>query len=118
MQTQTLIDFEGIPGFPIRAVVDRHLADLESRYGRVTACRIVRGPGERHQTSGQHQVSISLALPGGREVNVARTPSADERCADLTFAVDDAFKRARRQLQDRARIMRGEVKLRSQVRGP
>lgn len=33
----------------------------------------------------------------------------DERYVDLTFAVDNAFKRARR-LQDRARFMRGGVK--------
>lgn len=115
MQTPTQIEFEGLSGFPnIREAVDRHLADLEKRYERVTACRVViRGPGDHHQTGGQYQVSIRLALPDGREVLVARTPNVDERYADLTFAVDDAFRRARRQLQDRTRIMRGEVKHRA-----
>lgn len=119
MQTPIQIEFEDVPGSPnIREAVNRHLADLEKRYERVTACRIVvRGPGERHQTGGQYQVSIRLALPDGREVSVARTPNADERYADLTFAVDNAFKRARRQLQDRAQIMRGEVKHRAQGGG-
>jgi len=49
-------------------------------------------------------------LPEGREVNVGRTPTVDERYADLTFAVDNAFKRARRQLQDQARRLAGHVK--------
>lgn len=115
MQTQVQIEFEGLPGtLEIRQAIDRHVADLETRYGRVTACRLViRDPGGHHQTGGQYQVSIRLALPDGFEVNVGRTPNADERYSDLAFAVDNAFKRARRQLQDRVRIMRGDVKHRA-----
>jgi ribosome-associated translation inhibitor RaiA len=117
MQTPTQIEFENVQPSPeLRTAINQHVRELESRFGRVTAGRIVvRGPGERHQTGGRYQVKIRLALPGGREVNVGRTPKADERYADLTFAVDDAFKRARRQLQDQARIMRGEVKHRAQA---
>ncbi len=44
------------------------------------------------------------------KVNVGRTPKADERYGDLTFAVDNAFKRARRRLQDQAQLMRSQVK--------
>ncbi|WP_316176359.1 hypothetical protein [Bradyrhizobium sp. SZCCHNRI1073] len=36
---------------------------------------------------------------------MGRTPKEDERYADPTFAVDDAFKRARQQLQDRVLLM-------------
>lgn len=112
MQTPTQIEFENLTASPeLRAAIDQHISELEKRFGRATAGRIVvRGPGERHQTGGQYQVSIRLALPEGREVNVGRTPSEDERYADLTFAVDDAFKRARRQLQDQVRVMRGDTK--------
>ena len=112
MQTPAEIEFEGIEGSTeLRTVVDQHIAELESRFGRITACRVaVRGPGDRHQTGGQYLVSIRLALPDGREVNVGRTPKADERYGDLPFAVDNAFKRARRQLQDLARLMRSQVK--------
>ena len=39
-----------------------------------------------------------------------RTPTADERHSDLTFAINDAFKRARRRLQDQARRLQGQVK--------
>ncbi len=112
MQTPTQIEFEGLQASPeLQAAIDQHVSELENRFGRVTAGRIiVRGPGERHQSGGQYQVSIRLALPDGREVNVGRTPTEDERYADLTFAVDNAFKRARRQLQDQVRRIRGDVK--------
>lgn len=113
MQTPVQIEIEGVKSMPeLRAAIDQHVAELESRFGRLTACRIaVKGPGDRHQTGGQHQVSIRLALPDGREVDIGRTPKQDERYADLTFAIDNAFKRARRRLQDQARLMRGQTKV-------
>jgi cold shock CspA family protein len=113
MQTPTQVEFENLTPTPaLQAAIDQHISELEEKYGRATAGRIiVRGPGDRHKTGGQYEVRIRLALPEGREVNVERTPKEDERYADLTFAVDDAFKRARRQLQDQARLMRGQTKL-------
>jgi cold shock CspA family protein len=113
MQMPAKIEFEGVQGTPeLQASIDQHIAELESRFGRVTAGRVVvKGPGDRHQTSGQYEVSIRLALPDGREVNIGRTPKQDERYANLTFAVDNAFRRARRRLQDQARVMRGQTKL-------
>jgi cold shock CspA family protein len=112
MQTPAQIEFEGVVGTPeLQASIGQHIAELESRFGRLTAGRIVvRGPGDRHRSGGQYQVSIRLALPDGREVNVGRTPTQDERYADLTFAVDNAFKRARRRLQDQSRQLQGQTK--------
>jgi cold shock CspA family protein len=54
--------------------------------------------------------NIRLALPDHKEVNVGRTPRADERHSDIDFALHDAFKRARRQLQDRTHRLQGQVK--------
>lgn len=112
METPARVEFEGVQSSPeLETAIDQHIAELESRFGRVTASRVVvKGPGDRHQTGGQYQVSIRLALPDGREVNIGRTPKKDERYADLTFAIDNAFRRARRQLQDQARLMRGQTK--------
>ena len=112
MQTPIQVEFEGVEASSkLQADIDRHIAELENRFGRVTAGRVVvRGPGDRHQTGGQYQVSIRLALPDGREVNIGRTPKQDERYADLTFAIDNAFRRARRRLQDQARLMRRQTK--------
>ena len=40
-----------------------------------------------HRTGGPYEVNIRLALPDGREVDVGPTTTADERHADLDFAV-------------------------------
>jgi hypothetical protein len=71
---------------------------------------VLNAPGGHHRTGGLYEINIRLALPGGREVNIARTPQADERHADLNYALNDAFKRARRQLQDQVDRMQGNVK--------
>jgi cold shock CspA family protein len=112
MQTPVQIDFQDMQARPeVRASIEKHVADLELRYGRVTACRVVlKGPGGHHRTGGLYEVNIHLALPNGREVNAGRTPRADERQADLAFAINDAFKHARRRLQDHVRRLQGQVK--------
>jgi len=112
MQTPIEIDIQGIAEpAGIRGVIAEHVGKLEQRFGRVTAGRVVlKAPSDRHQQGGLYEVSIRLALPDGREVNVGRVAHGDERHADLAFALNDAFKRARRQLQDQVRKMQGEVK--------
>jgi cold shock CspA family protein len=112
MQTPIEIDFQGMDARPdIQTAIAKHVADLEQRSGRVTACRVVlKAPGGHHCTGGLYEVNIRLALPDGREVNVDRTAPADERHSDLDFAINDAFKRARRQLQDQVRELQGQVK--------
>jgi cold shock CspA family protein/ribosome-associated translation inhibitor RaiA len=112
MQTPVKIDFQGMRGTSkIRTSIEERIAELEQRYGRITACRVVvKGPGGHHRTGGLYEVNIRLALPNGREVNVGRTAQDDERQGDLTFAINDAFKRARRRLQDHARRLQGQVK--------
>ncbi|BGE85934.1 hypothetical protein Ms3S1_23700 [Methylosinus sp. 3S-1] len=112
MQTTPEIDFQGLEATPqMRARIERHIDQLETRCGRVTACRVVvKAPGGRHRTGGLYEVNIRLALPDGREAVVERTPPEDERFQDFDFALDDAFKRARRRLQDQVRRMEGRVK--------
>jgi cold shock CspA family protein/ribosome-associated translation inhibitor RaiA len=112
MQTPIEIDFQGLKGNEhLRACVLKHVAVLEERFGRITACRVViRAPSERHRTGGAYEIAIRLSLPQGREVDIRRSETADERHADPTFALNDAFKRARRRLRDQARRMQGHVK--------
>jgi cold shock CspA family protein len=112
MQTPVQIDFQGIEASTsVRASIEQHVDQLEQRFGRVTACRVaVKGPGGHHRTGGLYEIHIRLALPDGREVNIGRTPPSDERHADLTFAVNDAFKHARRRLQDEVRRLQAQVK--------
>jgi cold shock CspA family protein len=112
MQTPLQVDFQGVPKTPqVKDAIEKHVAQLEQRYGRVTSCRVaLRAPGAHHQNGGLYEVNIQIALPNGREVNIGRTAPADERRADLAYAINDAFKRARRRLQDNVRRLQGEVK--------
>ena len=112
MKTPVQIEFKGIEANDrLRDVINTHVDELESRFGRITACRIMlNGPSSHHRDGGQYEVRIRLALPRGREVNVGQTPKADERHSDIDFAISDAFHRARRQLQDQAGLLQGKIK--------
>ena len=87
------------------------MGQFEERFGRLTAVRVVvKAPSGHHRTGGLYEINIRLGLPEGRDVNIDRTPQNDERYADLNFALNDAFKRALRQLQDQVRKLEGQVK--------
>ena len=89
-----------------------------ARCGRITACRVVvKAASGHHRTSGLYEIHVHLTLPDSREVNVSRTPPLDERYSDLTFAINDVFKHARRQLQDHVRRMQGHVKQHGSQKG-
>ena len=111
MQSAVKIDFQGMkPRQALRTAIAERVAGLEDRFGRITACRVVlKAPSGRHRIGGLYEINIRLALPDGKEVDIGRTP-LDERHADVHFALNDAFKRARRQLQDQVRRLQGHVK--------
>ena len=112
MQSPVQIDFQRMkPREALRAVIAEHVAGLEDRFGRITACRVVvKAPSEHHRTGGLYEIHIRLALPDGKEVDIVRTSRLDVRHADVHFALNDAFKRAGRQLQDQVRRLQGHVK--------
>jgi len=112
MRTPVRVSYQGTaPSQALRREVMKHVDALERFHGRMTACHVVvKAPDRRHRTGGLFEISIHLALPGGVEVTIDRLPSLDERFADPLFAVGDAFRRARRQIQDRIRRQRGDVK--------
>jgi ribosome-associated translation inhibitor RaiA len=112
MQSPVQIEFQGMkPREALRAIIAEHVVSLEDRFGRITACRVVvKAPSEHHRTGGLYEINIRLALPDGKEVDIGRMPRLDQRHADVHFALNDAFKRARRQLQDQVRRLQGHVK--------
>ena len=112
METPVQIEFKGIDATDrLRQAIETHVHELETRFGRVTACRVMlQAPSGHHRNGGPYEVHIRLALPDGREVNAGRTPKADERHSDIDFAISDAFHRARRQLQDQVGQMQGKTK--------
>lgn len=112
MQTPLRISFQGSPpSDALRQMVVEHAEALERFHGRLTACHVVvKVPDRHHRSGGHYEVSIHVSMPGNIEVNIDHTPTPDERFGDPLFAVSDAFRRARRQLQDRLRRLRGDVK--------
>lgn len=111
MQTPVEIDFQGMHADErIRGIIAKHVDELEQRFGRITAARVVLKAAGGHHRIGNYDINIRLALPDGRDVIADRTPDEDERQADIDFAISDAFKHARRQLQDHVRRMQGQVK--------
>src|SRR4051812_22285560 len=84
METPIELDFQGMDAKPAYCeAINKQIGQLEERFSRVTAGRIaVKGPGGHHRTGGLYEINIRLALPDGREVNVACTPQTDERHAD------------------------------------
>jgi ribosome-associated translation inhibitor RaiA len=112
MHTPLRITFQNTPSSgAIRQLIEEQVEHLEQFFGRMTACHIVfKIPDGNHRSSGLYEVTVHIKMPGGTTVDIDRTPGLDERFADAQFAVTDAFRRARRRLQDRAKVMRREVK--------
>lgn len=95
----------------LRGYITEHVDHLEIFFGRMTDCHVVfKLPDGNHRSSGLYEVSVHLKMPGGVTVDADRTPGLDERFADPQFAIGDAFRRARRRLRERARVLRHEVK--------
>lgn len=84
-------------------------AKLERYFGRILGCRVLVEHAHEHQRSGApFQARITVNLPG-EDVFVHGSADVDDVLApfkDPALAVRDAFKRARRQLQDRIRVNR------------
>jgi cold shock CspA family protein/ribosome-associated translation inhibitor RaiA len=112
METPFEIEYLGFaPNESQKFLFQKKIAELEKRFGRIATGRIsVKSPSGHHRSGGLYEVNIRLRLPAGKEVDISRTPDADERHADFQFAVNDAFKRAQRQLQKHAQHLEGEVK--------
>jgi Sigma 54 modulation protein / S30EA ribosomal protein len=112
METALRISFQGSEtSQALSRLIAGHFDALEKLYGRMTACHVtVRVPDRHHRTSGLYSVNIHIILPGGIDINVDQTPQADDRFAKPQFAVNDAFRRAKRLIKDRADKQRGEVK--------
>jgi len=71
---------------------------------------IIRVPDKHHRTSGLYNANIHLTLPGGIDINIDHTPQADDRFSSPQFAVNDAFRRAKRLVKEHVHKQRGDVK--------
>jgi ribosomal subunit interface protein len=109
MQIPLQITFRHLPhSDALETRISEKAAKLEQFFPHITSCRVVVEEQRLHQHQGKlFNVRIDLHIPG-RELVVNM-----ERNEDAFVAVRDAFRDARRQLEEAARLMRGEVKAHS-----
>ncbi len=111
MQTALQITFHQMAPIPaieddVRGWVD----ELETFFDRMVSCRVRIDAPHHHQRQGRlYHVGIEIGVPGDRLV-VNRSPDEHAAHEDAGVAVRDAFKAARRELEDYVRRMRGDVK--------
>jgi ribosome-associated translation inhibitor RaiA len=109
METPLKISFQGgDTSEALSTLISEHVGSLEKVYGRMTACQVMVQVPDK--LNGPFAVHVHLALPGGMDLNVDHTPASDDRFFDPQFAVNDAFRRTKRALKDRAEKRRGDVK--------
>jgi len=121
------------PSEAVAARINAEVAKLDRYYGRITSCRVlVEAPHRHHRRGEAFHVRIEMGVPG-EGIVVKHAPSL--RCAlgenddakwakhlesevphkDMYVTIRDAFKAVRRQLEDYARRLRGDVKIHGRV---
>jgi ribosomal subunit interface protein len=94
----------------VEAAVRERATKLEQFAADITSCRVtIEAPHKHHRHGNLYAVRVDVHCPGG-ELVANRSPSADHAHEDVYVAVRDAFRAVRRQLQDRERVRRGDVK--------
>ena|ERR1700693_3992800 len=84
---------------------------LEEFFDRIMSCRVVvEVPHKHHHQGKQFNVRLDIGVPGN-EIVVNR-----DHAEDVYVALRDAFDAAKRQLEDYARKLRGDVKKHNQNR--
>lgn len=111
MQGPLQIRFHGLERSSVLSdLIEERVAGLERLFPHLTDCTVAleRSHHKRHKGD-TLRVSIEIRVPG-QEIVVSREHSMDETHADSMIALRDAFDAAKRQMQDYARKMRGDVK--------
>jgi dienelactone hydrolase/ribosome-associated translation inhibitor RaiA len=111
MQIRPTVSFQDLPVSPeLEGEILRNMSKLERFYDRITSCRVVLSSPHRHlRQGGLYNVRIDLTVPT-EEIVVNREAGLDHAHEDAHVAIRDAFKAARRRLQDHVRRERGDVK--------
>lgn len=117
------------PSEAVDTRIREEVTKLETFYSGIIHCRVMVEIPHRHQRKGDlYHVRIDMTVPGAelvvkrepslhtalRQVNSDEESKSDEAHAahkDIFVVIRDAFKEARRQLQDFARKERGHTKL-------
>jgi ribosome-associated translation inhibitor RaiA len=111
MKLPLQITFHQLPPSPaLEADIRQAAEELEGALDGIISCRVlVEMPHRHHQQGRLFRVRVDVGVPGGHIV-AGRAPDEHAAHEDAHVAVRDAFRAVRRQLDDRAQRLRGEVK--------
>lgn len=98
------------PSPAIEEFVRRWASKLETIYDRIERCQVViERPHQHHHKGQRYRVRVSLGVPGP-DIEVSHDHALDGAHEDLHVAVRDAFRAARRQLEDHVLRQRDDGK--------
>lgn len=111
MQAPVQITFRGFPhSDAVEAKIREKINKLEQYYPHIMHCQIVVEAEHHHHHKGNlYDVRIDLTVPD-KEIVVSQKKHDDHSHEDIYVAIRDAFDAARRQLEDYARVRRGDIK--------
>jgi ribosome-associated translation inhibitor RaiA/cold shock CspA family protein len=112
MQIPLEIAFRNMEPSPaLEARIRKLAAGLEKFSPQIIHCHVIVESPHRHQHQGRlFDVALRVTVPGG-EIVIGRGDEASHAHEDVYVALRDAFKAARRRLQDHERQRRRQVKL-------
>ncbi|HHJ39036.1 MAG TPA: ribosome-associated translation inhibitor RaiA [Methylothermaceae bacterium] len=115
MQIPLQVTFRGIPQSEAMEAKIREKAEkLERYHDKIISCRVmVERTHHKHHKGDLYHVRIDLTVPN-KEIVISREHHDNHAYEDAYVAIRDAFQAAARQLEEYARIQRGEVKNRNQ----
>jgi ribosomal subunit interface protein len=107
MQVPLQITIRDLPrSEALEARIREKASKLEEFHERITSCRVTVEELRKHHHQGRHfQVSVDVRVPG-KELVANRSHHED-----VYVALRDAFDAAKRQLEEVARLKRGDVKV-------
>jgi len=109
MQTALQITFRHLPPSPaLETQVRSSIDELETFFDGIVSCRVsIDAPHHHQHQGGLYRIGIDIGVPGDRIV-VGRSPDEHSAHEDAHVALRDAFRAARRQLEDYVRRLRGD----------
>jgi ribosome-associated translation inhibitor RaiA len=103
------ITYRNVEASPaIESAIHKGVDSLEPFHDRIIGCRVAVESPHRHQKKGRHfHVHVDVTIPG-TEIVANRNPEKHDAHQDVYVSIRDAFRAAKRQLQDFTAIQRGK----------
>ena len=106
-----LVTFRDIEASPaVEARIRSEAQKLARYHARIIDCRVVvEVPHRQHHKGKIYHVAVDVSVPGG-EVVASRDSQNNHAHEDIYVAIRDSFRAVRRQLENHAGRVRGDVK--------